>query len=327
MSRSREQSGRWSDQVESSDAMSLSVGGGSANKAKDFSHNIVGGSRLSARRLAGLAEELSERDRALLAVLARLRVASGAQLERLSFREIVASARGRVRRRVLGRLVRLGLVVTLDRRVGGVRAGSAGLVYALSGAGWRLVDLLDRRSEAPRRRTRETPGALFLAHALAVSEIYVDLKEQVEQFGAMTDESGPAIEIFDVEADARWRDESGEVHRPDALVVLSLGPVEDVWWLEVDRGTESLARVQWMLRRYQQFATAAGGGPRGVIPRVLVTVLDDKRRRGVDRLISRMTASEGLLQVVRQDEATGYLVRELVEPDGPSAHERAPPGR
>ena len=159
-------SDRWSARVESSARPSLSDKGRRANKAKDFSRIHGGGSRLSARRLAGLADELSERDRSLLLALARLRVASGSQLERLCFRKIAVSARGRVRRRVLGRLVGLGLMVTLERRVGGVRAGSAGLVYGLSGAGWRLVDQLSRSDDASRRRTRETPGTLFLAHAL-----------------------------------------------------------------------------------------------------------------------------------------------------------------
>ena len=240
-------SGRWSDRVESTDESSLPDRGVRANKAKDFSHSTRGGSRLSARRLAEIAGELTERDLGIVFALAGLRVASGAQLERLCFTEITSSARGRIRRRVMARLIELRLVVSLDRRVGGVRAGSAGLVYTLRGAGWRLVDLLEKKSKTPRRRTQETPGAMFLAHALAISAVYVDLVEQ-----ALV--GGVEISLFDVEADARWPDGTGQILRPDALVAVSSGGVEDVWWLEVDLGTESLARIRRMLDRYRTFA-------------------------------------------------------------------------
>lgn len=311
-------SGRWSGRVESTGESSLQDRGVRANKAKDFSHSTRGGSRLSARRLAEIAGELTERDLGIVFALARLRVVSGAQLERLCFTEITSSARGRIRRRVMARLIELGLVVTLDRRVGGVRAGSAGLVYTLSGAGWRLVDLLEKKSETPRRRTRETPGAMFLSHALAISAIYVDLVERASV-------GGVEIGVFDVEADARWPDGTEQVLRPDALVAVASGGVEDVWWLEVDLGTESLARIRRMLDRYQQFARDAETGPFGVVPRVLVTVVDDKRLRDVQRLIRRSDAPEGLLQVVRQSDAGSYLVRQLVGDDAPDLAAEAGP--
>lgn len=134
--------------------------------ANDYSRMPASGSRLSQRRLRELADELSGRDRAVLAALRTVVVLSGTQAERLLFDEIAESARARIRRRVLGRLIALGLVETLERRVGGVRAGSGGLVYALSGGGQRLLDLDDPR-ESPRRRSAYTPGPLFLAHALA----------------------------------------------------------------------------------------------------------------------------------------------------------------
>lgn len=305
--RSEQWSDRWSGRVESSDRFSLQDKGRGATNAKDYSRLHMGGSRISARRLAELAEELTERDLAVLFELARLRVLSGAQLEHLGFTEITPGSRGRVRRRVMARLVRVGLVATLERRVGGVRAGSAGLIYTLTGAGWRLVDLNRRCGQVPRRRTRETPGALFLAHALAISQTYVDLVEAVRA------RPGVGVEAFDVEADARWRDEAGEVLRPDALSVLSAGEVEDVWWLEVDRSTESSARIRRMLERYQRFAEAGETGPRGVIPRVLITVIDRARLEEVRRLIGRGEAPERLLQVVMHGEAAGFLVGELAE--------------
>src|SRR5262245_62962246 len=88
-----------------------------------------------------IAEGLSERDRAILADVARVRVLSGRQVERLHFADLAGQHRDRTRRRVLERLTALQLLTTLERRIGGVRAGSAGLVFALGAAGQRLLTL------------------------------------------------------------------------------------------------------------------------------------------------------------------------------------------
>lgn len=278
------------------------------DKAPDYSRSPLSGSRLSQRRLAELAGELSERDRAVLAALRTAGVLSGSQLERLGFTDIAASARGRIRRRVLGRLVTVGLAVTLERRVGGVRAGSAGLLYVPSGAGQRLLgDESEGRSA--RYRTPATPGPLFLAHALAVSEIFVSTVEAVRRLPDVW------LETFRVEADARWPtgDGAGDVLRPDALAVLSRGNVEDVWWLEVDRGTESRPRLTAMLQRYLDFAGSGEAGPRGVVPRVLVSVVDGRRLRIVRSLAGRLPEPAGELFVVcREGDVADRLLHELV---------------
>jgi hypothetical protein len=59
------------------------------------------------------------------------------------------------------------LISRLDRVVGGRRSGSAGFVYALDVAGQRT---LERVTASPVRRPT-TPGAPFVRHVLAVSEI------------------------------------------------------------------------------------------------------------------------------------------------------------
>jgi hypothetical protein len=271
---------------------------------------------LSRRRLLELAGQLGERDRAVLGALGRVRVLSGGQLERLVFDSVAAGARGRIRRRVLARLVECGLVVTLERRIGGVRAGSNGLVYALSAAGWRLLDLEAGTSRA-RRRQPHTPGRLFLAHALAVSQLYVELVE-AGRHGARVE-----LRSFAVEAEARWRAQSfgGElVLRPDALVILGRGELEDVWWLEVDRGTETLPRLRSKLSDYLDFAGSGQAGPGGVVPRVLLSVEGDQRAAAVRGLLRRLPPpAEELFVVVRHDAAAQRLVRELLtdEPEKP----------
>lgn len=298
------QSDRPSDHVESSHQTPPEPRRSETDKTDDFSRVVHRGSRLSRRRLWELVDELSERDRSVLAALRRVRVLSGSQLERLAFDGIADSARGRVRRRVLGRLVGLGLVATLERRVGGVRAGSAGLVYVLTAAGHRLLDLCEERAtEIPvRRRPAHTPGQLFLAHMLAVSEVYVGLVEAARG-------GGWTLVDFAVEADARWPLGDGSLLRPDALVVLGAGEVEDVWWLEVDRGTESLPRLKTMLDRYLVFAQSGAAAPYGVVPRVLVSVDSEQRLRRLRGLLRRLPEPAGELFVgCRDADAVRLLV-------------------
>jgi len=127
------------------------------------------------------AVDLSNRDLAILHDLARVRLLTGSQLERLHFADIALRSRGGIRRRVLNRLIALGLVTTLPRPIGGVRAGSAGLVYILDAAGQRL--LMTQRP-SPRIRRPWSIGSRFVDHTLDVAELYVRLREQ-ELAGAL----------------------------------------------------------------------------------------------------------------------------------------------
>lgn len=304
---------RSTGRVESLVGIPLEDDGRSSGSAADYYRFSPGrspsGRRLTARVLAAMREELSERDWRVLQALGRVRVLSGAQAERLLFADVAAVSRGRTRRRVLGRLVALGLVATLERRIGGVRAGSAGLVYVLSGAGQRLLDPSGAIGAGPRPRTPTTPGPLFLAHALAISETYVRLVETAR------DTRGVTLPLFAVESDARWDTrETGEVLRPDALVVLARGAVEDVWWLEVDRGTESLPRLKRLLDRYVRFAQAGRPGPRGVIPRVLFSVTSDAREDALRRLVERgPDLGRQLFVVCQEADVAHVLLDELLQ--------------
>jgi hypothetical protein len=299
--------GRSTDRVERDGRQTPQRRGDSGKKANDsFVYRRAGGRRrLSNRYLIEVEAELSARDLALLRDLRRLRVLTGSQLERLHFADIEQSSRARTRRRVLGRLGAFGLVATLGRRIGGVRSGSSGLIYALSGAGQRLLDGSD--GQQARRREPHTPGALFLGHALAISELYVKLKTAGQVIVLVT---------FDAERDAIWTDHRAYVHleqlRPDALVTLSDGTIEDVWWIEIDRATESLPSLKAKLQRYAAFVRRGVPGPFGVIPRLLVTVPSDHRRYGVESIRRQLTTPDDFLHVVLEAEAADYLVSELL---------------
>lgn len=277
-----------------------------ANKANDYGafHSFSSRRRIGAAKLREIEHDLSPRDRRILADLKRLRVLSGSQLERLHFQTVAEGARGRARRRVLRRLVHLSLVTTLDRQIGGIRAGSAGLIYTLTGAGHRLLTT----GEAIRRRNPTTPGQLFLEHALAISELYAQLAEQAPNHEA-------TVVAFTAEGDAAWLapDRHGQLVplRPDAYLVLATNDLEDVWWIEVDRATESLPRLRSKLDAYVRLARSGRDVPGGLMPRVLITVPHEHRRAGVNRVLRSAKAPDGLLQVVLHDQATDYLLAEL----------------
>lgn len=235
---------------------------------------------MSGRRATGaavrrLVETLSDRDKAILADVARVRVLTGGQVDRLHFAELTGAHRDRTRRRVLERLVSVGLLATLERRIGGVRAGSAGLVFTLGLAGQRILKL-----EAI-KRTRQ-PGAptnRFLAHNLAIAELYVSLRE-AERAQWLT------LNSFHAEPACWWRDSEGEWIKPDAYAVVSCGDVEDSWAIEVDQATESLPTLRRKLMVYLNLVANEERGPRGgLLPRVLLSVVDQRRLTAVRELV------------------------------------------
>ena len=79
-----------------------------------------------------LDEQLSPRDLAVIAGVASLRYLTARQLERWHYRGPTPLARARAARRGLERLTELRYLARLERRIGGVRAGSAGSVYTLA---------------------------------------------------------------------------------------------------------------------------------------------------------------------------------------------------
>ena len=255
------------------------------------------------------AERLGERDRQIVQELARLRVATGGQLERLAFSNLDGQHRDRTRRRVLARLVDMGVLTTLERRVGGVRAGSAGLIFVLDVLGQRLAHLLDREAldAGSRPRRPGTPTDRFLSHTLAVSELYVRLVEATRANGAR-------LLRFAAEPACWWQDGEGQWVKPDATFTLQAGDVEDSWAAEIDLATESLPTLRRKLVGYVELAERGEAGPDGVMPRVVVTVPDQRRCEAVADAIEQLPdpAAE-LLHVVVFEHAVELLLRVLTE--------------
>jgi protein involved in plasmid replication-relaxation len=266
--------------------------------------------RLTRAVIEGIAAGLTERDWAIMNEVARVRVLTGRQLQLLHFSDLQGAHCDRTRRRVLSRLTSLTLLTPLERRIGGARAGSAGLVFALGPAGQRLVaPAADTRgTPIPRARQPQTPTDRFLGHCLAISQLYVDLV-LATRLGQL------ALQTFRGEPAAWWQDDSAAWVKPDAYVVVGQGDVEDAWAIEVDRATESLPTLKRKLLVYLDLAARSDDGPdRSGLPRVLITVPHEPRQRAVHELIRGLPPpADQLFAVVAQDRAVQYIVRVLRE--------------
>jgi hypothetical protein len=220
--------------------------------------------RVSAVHVAWVTERLTERDRKIIEAVQRLRLVTSLQLERLYFQDLSPSARSRIRRRVLARLVSWRVLTTLDRRIGGERAGSAGYVYALDSAG----QLMSADAQTRPRRP-EQPGVSLVKHTLAVSELYVQLVE-------LSRTETVTLDAFDTEP-ACWRpDGAGGWLKPDAYVAVSSAAFTDHWFIEMDLGTEHLPVIQRKASSYLAYLER-GLGPNDVMPRVLFVAPDTQR--------------------------------------------------
>lgn len=209
-----------------------------------------------------LGASLSAPERLLVAEVAKLSLATHGQLASLvapDASDAAPDSIARSARRTLQRLTDLRLLARLERRIGGVRAGSAGYVYYLGPVGQRLVAYWNGDGST-RGRVRPEPGERFVRHRLAVSQLYVDLR-------GLEREGDVRVVVFQAEPEC-WRpytDHRGRqmMLKPDAFLRLT-GPIgERQWMVEVDLGTESRTVIGRKLRRYADYLSRVrnGAGP------------------------------------------------------------------
>lgn len=264
--------------------------------------------RVREKHVEWVRERLGGRDWAIIATVNRLRLVRSTQLERLHFPDLPSSHRSRTRRKVLARLVNWRVLLTLERRVGGVRAGSAGLVYALDTAGQWLAGLDSRsRGDELALRRPEQPSARLLAHTLAVAELYVGLRER-ERRGEL------GLAEFVAEP-ASWTPNGvGGWLKPDAYLAVATPDVVDHWWVEQDQATESLPTIKRRLTAYLDFVRRGQRGPNGIVPRVLVVTPTDARRAAIQGVIDELPTPAGkLLRATTDDRAVSLIVEVLRE--------------
>jgi Replication-relaxation len=220
------------------------------------------------RDLAMIDRQLAARERKVVKLLASLTLMSGSQLRRTCFNdEKHGRSDPQIARRVLLKLTKRGVLIRLERRIGGVKSGSEGFTYRLGPVGQRLAGLWAGEGALRGRRSVE-PGERFVAHRLAVSELYVRLHEAAAK-GALT------VVRFEGEP-ACWRTFTMPLHgamtlKPDAFVQIAVGEWDLWWFVEVDRGTVSQATRARQAAAYRAYWRS---GAAKVMPRVLWVAKD-----------------------------------------------------
>ncbi|NMN98453.1 replication-relaxation family protein [Antrihabitans stalactiti] len=261
---------------------------------------------MSARSRTGVGG-LSERDVELLRLLSVLRLLNGGQLQRLLVSDGSPATRARRARSVLQRLYIRGLVGRLDRRVGGIRAGSDGFVYRLTSRGFTALAQIDG---SPRRRVASEPGERFVAHVLAVSELYVGLVETTRD----ANETSLRLVSFDAEP-ACWRRYPAahggtSTIRPDAFVQTGDGERGYVHFIECDMATESLTTIRAKCRSYVSYWRSGSEQRRiGTFPRVLWVVPNTARAERIAGVIRHLPVEvRPLFAVTTAENSIGLLL-------------------
>lgn len=269
---------------------------------------------MNALRTSSLAEQLGDRDLAILSSLDQFRLLTTQQIQRLHFTDHASDlAAARACNRALIRLREIGVVGSLERRIGGVRRGSASYVWQLDATGERFLRTI--QGQAHRRRFME-PGATFVNHTLAVNDLAVSLIQ------AARDHSDLGIEALVTEP-TNWRrylGAGGEIQwlKPDLYVVRSSrdadGDYEEHAFLEMDLGTEHMPRIQAKCRMYAAYAaTGTYQTQHGLFPHVVWVSPEPNRRKALQKAIASTRALPSGVFRVSSPEA--FLADHGIEPD------------
>lgn len=230
---------------------------------------------LGRRAFDELRQTFSDRDLEVLCSVSRHRFLTAVQIEALHFdRHSTPTAAARVCRRVLARLTSERVLKRLERRVGGVRAGSASYIYAVGPIGARLL-------EKPQRATE--PSQLFLDHTLAIGDVHIQLHRA---------ERTNTISVAELEIEPTcWRQFIGpggarDTVKPDLYLVTTAGEYEDSWFLEVDRSTESPAAISRKCHAYDRYwRTGQEQQRHGAFPLVVWICPNERRATRIQHVI------------------------------------------
>lgn len=259
-------------------------------------------SRISSARLDSISSQLSPTGHAVLGFVARTRLCSGAQLERLLWSEGEPESRARQARRTLRQLTEWRILDRQPRSVGGRRAGSRGYIYSLGPAGVRLLD----RESGVRVRRLGVPGDRFVAHVLSCTELVVRMEEAARRGD---------LDVIEVQSEPEcWRSFLGAfgarlVLRPDLFVRIGAGTLEDRWFVEVDMATEASGTLLAKMKRYlAHYRSGREQHEHGIYPRVLWAVPHERRAAQVGEILRRQPVeAQRLFTVCLLDEVVERL--------------------
>jgi hypothetical protein len=259
-------------------------------------------SYLTAEQVFRVSREMTDRDLQLLRFLSSCRLASSRQLIRRYWHTGDLKAKeARAGRRALKRLADWRVLDPLPRRVGSRRAGSESIVYGVGRLGRRL--LAGHGAAGPRI---ETPGALYVAHTLACTELVVALGE--------ADRTGH-LELIEARSEpACWRAFLGAgaarlTLKPDLYVRVGAGSdSEDRWMVEVDMATEASGTIRSKATRHLAYYRSAA---EPVHPRVLWAVPDKHRAEQIADVLHRLPdIARRLFSVCLHDEVAAFIAAE-----------------
>lgn len=271
--------------------------------------------RISGIRLGEIDLALSQRDRELLQSLRRFRFLKTDQLRRMFFAEghTTLQASKTAALTSLHRLKRYGVINHLDRRYNLGYYGAQTLMWYLTEAGHRLLDL-GSEQEGKRKRTTESSPA-YLRHTIAVAECYIQFTEICQAEPILS------IRCLDIEPDC-WRafqkDGKAVSLRPDLYAETLCGEYRDRWFIEMDLDTEALSVIMEKCHRYQQYymtnkeQTATGKFP------VVLWIVPNARRK--ESIINQIKGTFGnryvhMFLVITPDELHGVLLSGVKKED------------
>ena len=227
------------------------------------------------------------RDVEIMKDVLRLGPMTRQQIRRLHFRTDgkFASVQATCRRlRILterGYLVRVRLPVA---------KGSGPYVYFPGPAGSALLgkDTRPRRSRRATNPSLESTAGLY--HALEIVDFYIALEECLAS-------SGGSLVTWVGETEARCQFEwhgKRVLLTPDAYCLWAYGDDEGAFFLEWDRGTESMLRLSQKLERYEAYYRLQTYHDHmaedGLRPRILIVVPDERREKKVVSWMARRLA-------------------------------------
>jgi hypothetical protein len=254
------------------------------------------GAPLTEKEILEIRERIGPKGLALVRQASDLRLMSGGQIQAIYFpseEHSSGEAAARQCRRVLSHLVRGHLLTRLERRVGGVRAGSTSFVYGLGSVGHRLLE-----RERPRPQIFE-PSAAFVDHQLAVSQLVVDLvlASRLRKLELTTVEGEPNC----------WRrlpTVGRALLRPDLFLALAAREYEYRWFVEVDCGTHRRPALVRKARLYESYyRSGVEQATYGVFPRVVWIAPDADRAERLRDVLAGSEFTPGLMVVTTSDEA------------------------
>lgn len=268
---------------------------------------VAPSSRVGRRALSAVGDSLSARDWAILRTVAAHRYLTTRQMEGFCFADHATPlTAARVCRRVLRRLDHLLVLSHLERRIGGVRAGSASYVWQVGRVGHRLLAATNQQPS--KRAQQHEPGWLFLDHCLAVADAHLALLRL---------HRAAELELITVQTEPDcWRRYSGVggarlVLQPDLYVVTGAGEFEDHWFIEIDRDTEHPKRLLAKCQRYEDYRRSgieqATGGSFPLVVWVMRGSAQAERLRqtiasdgNLDRCLFRVTTADAFGSLIRE---------------------------